>query len=315
VKRAGFAIVLAARVAAADPAPWEQGVPADKQDAALALFNEGNEFFTKEQHAPALEKYTQALAIWDHPRIRFNKAVTEIRLDRILEAAEDLDAALRYGQAPFNGDLYQRALDDQRLLAGRVGHVSAHCGDAGGSVLLDGKSWFSCPGERDERVLAGEHVVVAEKTGFLTETRRIVVAGGATSKVELVWRPIDANVALAYPTPRWIPWTIGAGGTAVALAGLGVWLSGRSQMNKFDSDLRTACPMGCPSNLSGQPLLADERDGARLKGDIGIVMMLAGGAVAAAGVTWAILNRPRRVPAAEVMPTNGGIAGSVRWTF
>ena len=79
--------------------------------------------------------------------------------------------------------------------------------------------------------------------------------------------------------------------------------------------LRTACPTGCPVDLSEQPLLADERDSARLKGDIGISMMIVGGAIAAGGVTWAILNRPHRVPAAELMPTRGGVAGSVRWTF
>ena len=90
---AGLAV---AAPAAADTTRWSQGVPEAKQAQANTLFDAGNQLFAQQAHAPALEKYRAAIAIWDHPLIRFNLAVTLIRLDRPLEAAEDLEQALRF---------------------------------------------------------------------------------------------------------------------------------------------------------------------------------------------------------------------------
>ena len=131
------------------PKPWAEGVPQDTQDKASALYEEGNQLFAQQAHAPALEKYKAAIALWDHPLIRFNMAVTEIRLERILEAADDLEQALRYGDKPFKPELYQQALDYQALVKGRVGFIEATCDQAGAHLLLDGKPWFDCPGHEE----------------------------------------------------------------------------------------------------------------------------------------------------------------------
>src|SRR6185503_16480126 len=122
-------LVFASATAWADQ-PWEQGVPKDKRDQAQALFQEGNLLFAQQAHQPALEKYNAAIALWDHPLIRFNMAVTLIRLDRILEAADNLDSALRFDAKPFTPELYQQALDYQKLVQGRVGTVEASCDQA-----------------------------------------------------------------------------------------------------------------------------------------------------------------------------------------
>src|SRR5689334_8622895 len=76
--------------------PWETGISKTQRDKANALFAEGNQLFAQQAHQPAIEKYKEALKEWDHPLIRFNMAVSLVRLDRILEAAETLDAALRF---------------------------------------------------------------------------------------------------------------------------------------------------------------------------------------------------------------------------
>ena len=295
---------------------WEQGVPQDKRDQAQALFGEGNQLFAQQAHQPALEKYRAAIALWDHPLIRFNMAVTLIRLDRILEAADDLDAALRFGQTPFSPELYQQAMDYQKLVAGRVGYVEASCDEAGAQVLVDGKPWFSCPGSRKQRVLTGEHVIMGEKKGYLTISRRVVVSGAATATTKLELLPLDAVVKLEYASPRWMPWTTAGAGVAVALGGVAFWVAGSNQMDQFETDFAMRCPTGCNADLSDQPDLARDRDSARLKGKIGVAMMAVGGAATASGIVWAILNRPRRVlPNMEVVPTNGGVAASVGWRF
>lgn len=308
-------LVLMCSVAFAEE-PWEQGVAPAKRDQAQALFAEGNQLFAQQAHHPALEKYRAAIALWDHPLIRFNMAVTLIRLDRILDAADDLNSALRFGPSPFSRELYQQAMDYQKLVAGRVGHIEASCDQPDAQVLLDGKPWFVCPGTKKQRVLTGEHVIVGEKKGYLTISRRMIVSGSATASAKLDLVPLDSVVKLEYPSPRWMPWTTAGAGVAIALGGVAFWVAGRNQMDEFEKDFGVRCPMGCDADLGDQPDLARDRDSAQLKGNIGVSLMVAGGVATAGGIVWAILNRPRRVlPNMEVAPTNGGVVAKVGWRF
>jgi len=301
----------------AQPKPWADGVPEAIQKQASALYEEGNTLFAQQAHAPALEKYRAAVDLWNHPLIQFNLAVTLIRLDRILEAAEHLDKALRYQEAPYKEELYQQALDYQRLVQGRVGFVEASCAQAGAKVLLDGKRWFNCPGTQKIRAMAGEHTLVGELRGFLTASQPLIVLGGATvsKKVELL--PLETAVKLEYPYRRWIPWTITVAGAAVGLVGGGVWFTGRNQMKTFDRNFAAECTTtGCEKDLSDHPALRDQRDSAQLKGTIGLTMVVAGGAVMLGGIVMTVMNRPTRVlPTVEVIPSEGGIKASAGWSF
>ena len=300
------------------PKPWAAGVPQDQQDKASALYEEGNQLFAQQAHAPALEKYKEALKLWDHPLIRFNKAVTEIRLDRALEAAEDLEASLKWGDQPFTKENYEKALDYQALLKGRVGWIEASCDQAGAQLLLDGKPWFQCAGKQKMRVLAGEHAIVGSKKGMVTSSQKVVVAGGqvASEKVTLV--PLDSAVVLRYPYRRWIPWTMAGIGLAVGVAGAGTLVLGNNQINQFEADYATQCAAGCEPGLtapSHRPLLNEEQSG-QLKQKIGVAMMGVGGAVAVTGLVLAILNRPSRVlPNLEVAPHPGGVTAAYSWSF
>jgi len=302
-------LALACGVAHADDPedPWMAGVPHERQIQANALFAEGNVLFAQQAHGPALEKYKAAIALWDHPLIRFNMAVTEIRLDHILDAAEDLDKALRFGKAPFTPELYGQALDYQGLVKKQVGELEASCTQPDTKVQLDGKPWLACPGSKQERVLAGEHTLIGERTGYMTKSLPLVVRGGTTAKATVDLMPLDTAVKLVYPYPRLLPLAVGGGGAAVALGGLGIWFWGSRQMDTYQSDFAKACPSGCV--VADHPSLASEHDSAQLKGKIGVAMMTVGGAAAITGVVLAILDRPRRVaPNVEVAPTGNGVA-------
>jgi len=312
-----LAVIMCHRVAVAD-VPWAQGVAKDKQTQANALFAEGNELFAQQAHAPALEKYKAAVTLWDHPLIEFNMAVTLVRLDRILGAADALDKALRFGEAPFpSAEQYQQALDYKKLIAGRVGTLQLSC-DARATVLLDGQAWLTCPGNREARVLAGEHVIVAEREGYYPLTRHVLVPGGGTAHEALSLVRLD-RVKLVYPTPRWVPWAIAGGGLAVTLGGLGFYVAGNNQMDRFEANFAMLCPTGCSTDLDATPTerqLSEQRDSARLKGAVGVSMMAVGGAVVVGGVVWAILNKPHRVlPKMEVTPTTGGASATIGWQF
>jgi hypothetical protein len=298
--------------------PWADGVAPDVQQKATALYDEGNELFAQQAQNPALEKYKQAIALWEHPKIRYNMAVTEIRLDRVLDAAEDLEKALKWGDQPFTKTDYQNALDYQALLKGRIGYIEIECSEPGGHVFFDGKPWFDAPGKKKMRVLAGEHAVSGEKPNFLASTRKIVVAGGATTTEQLKFVPLDSAVVLRYPYRRWIPWTMAGIGLGVGLAGAGTLVLGNNGISQFEADFATQCAKGCEPGLTdpSHRSLASERDSAELKQKIGIAMIGVGGAVAVTGVVLAILNRPtRELPNVEVTPKAGGGVAAVGWSF
>jgi len=322
VRRGLVACVLVAVLARAPSAhadvdePWATGVSDAQQARANAVFAEGNQLFAQLAHAPALEKYRAAIAIWDHPMIRFNMAVTLIRLDRILEAADELERALRFGDKPFTPDLYQQARDYQALIKKQLGYIEVTCEQPDTQIVLDGKPWFDGPGTKTIRVTTGEHTVVAERRGYLTMSRTVVVAGGATAAERLVLLPIESAVILRYRHPKWLPWTVGGAGAAIALGGLGFTLAGRAQMDRFVKDFVRECPGGCEADLAQHPALADQRDSAELKGKIGVSMMITGGVIAIGGVVWGVLNRPTRyLPRIEATPTHGGITTRAEWRF
>jgi hypothetical protein len=313
--RALLVLLFLAGTAYADD-PWAQGVPLDNQKQANHLFAEANQLFAQQAHAPALEKYKAAIALWDHPLIRFNMAVTEIRLDRILDAAEDLDRALRYGNTPFTPELYQEALDYQALVKRQVGVIEASCDQQDVHLQLDGKPWFACPGKQQQKVLAGEHVLLAEGKELMARSQRLVVKGGATTTQDVRLVSIESAVQMKYRYRRWVPYTVTAVGVAVAGGGLATWLAGRSQMDQFTADFTTNCPAGCQMDLSDKPFLRDERDSAQLKGDIGVGMMAAGGAIAVTGILLTNANKAQRVlPSVEAAPTQGGATARIGWSF
>lgn len=305
-----------ARADSVSSPPWAEGVSAERQKQANALFEEGNQLFSQQAHGPALDKYRAAVAIWNHPLIHFNMAVTEIKLDRILEAALDLERALRFGRKPFTPELYEQALDYQRLLEGRIGELQISCEQAEVRVEVDGKPWLACPGQRRLRVLAGEHVIVGERAGFLPQSARLVVGGGAVvvQKIRLV--SLESAAYNEYPTPRWIPWTITGGGAAILLGGLGFYMAGKNQLSDFQNAFASECAAGCEADLSDHPLLRDERDGAVWKGKVAAATMWVGGATAVGGIVFLVLNRPiRKLPRIEAVPTEGGVTAAVGWSF
>lgn len=309
-------LAAAAPARADDDVPWAHGVAAEQQARANALFAEGNELFAQRAHGPALDKYTAAATIWDHPMIRFNMAVTLIRLDRMLLAAEALEKALRFGATPFTPELYEQALDYQRLVTNQLGHVEVSCDQPATRIQLDGKPWFDAPGTHKIRVTSGAHVLVAEREGHITISRRLVIVGGSTvtEKLELV--PIERALLIKYRHPRWLPWTVTGGGAAIVLGGLGLWFAGKSQMDRFAQQFVRECPTGCEADLSMHQALADEQDSARLKGKVAVSMMVVGGVVTAGGVAWAIYNRPQRyLPQLEVLPSTTGVAARASWRF
>jgi hypothetical protein len=315
VKRLLVVVVLLLTSRAYADVPWAQGVSKDNQTQANALFAEANQLFAQQAHAPALEKYKAAIALWDHPMIRFNMAVTLIRLDRMLEAADELEKALRFGATPFTPELYEQALDYQALVKKQLGVIEVTCTEPGAHIVLDGKPWFDAPGTKQLRTTSGEHSILGEKKGYMTVARRVVVTGGKTAKESVQLFPVESAIVVEYKHPRWMPWTLGGISAAIGAGGIALLVVGNNQTDRFTDAFIRECPSGC--DLSMHPELAKDQDSAMLKTNLGMGMLIGGGVTVVGAIVWGVTNRrTRRIgPHLEVSPSASGATATASWTF
>lgn len=307
-------LLLLVRVASAED-PWAVGVAPHDQTRANELFAEANTLFAQQAHAPALDKYRAAVALWDHPLIRFNMAVTLIRLDRMLEAADALDGALRFGEQPFTPAVYAQALDYQKLVNGRVGTIEVTCAQPGARVLLDGKPWFTCPGTRKQRVVVGQHTVLGEHRAFMSKVIEAAIGGGVVTKMRVELVSLESTLVEERRFGAWVPWTVIGVGATTMLAGFYLLGTASSQIELFEREVAMTCPEGCVLEAV-RPDLVQMRKDAHEVGDVGSGVMVAGVVGISVGVMLVVLNIPRkRLPKLDVAPTQGGASASASWRF
>ncbi len=313
-------VVWVSSVALAEPErPWARGVSAPDQELALGLFRDANVLFEQSQYSQALGRYREALKTWDHPAIRFNTAVALINLDQPLEAFENLEAALRFGDAPFDGDTFKQAQLYRKLLGGQVAEIEVVCAEPGAEVLLDGERLFIGPGSNRRRLKPGPHQLVARKDGFLTETAVLQLESGVLHRQDVTLaRPSAAQLKLVRRFPVWVPWSVLGAGVVIAVIGAPLMASAQASFNTFDSDLARLCPEGCAQSTLPRTIL-DVRSAGRVENGFAIGMFAVGGAMVATGVVLLSLNglRSESEPTFALVPVLGpglfGFNGTLRF--
>jgi tetratricopeptide (TPR) repeat protein len=294
-RAAALVCVLVCAPAAAradDPAavpPWAAGVSQPDKDKAAELLAEGNVLLDQGLHAQAIEVYRRAIALYDHPAIRYNIAVALISLQQPLEAYAELERALAYDGAALEADVLPQARSYQRLLESQIVHVAIDCVETGARVSLDAKDLGPCPMARTELVLAGPHQLVAEKAGYLTRRIDLTAAGGQQRTAHIDLMTIDEATVTRRRWTLWKPWAVTGAGMAVGLVGLGVELQSRATLASYDDAVQVLCPEAPCATLP--PRVTDAYDRGKLENRIAISLFVTGGAVAVTGAVLAYVNR------------------------
>lgn len=289
VLRALFVIAMLGSVAVAqEPGakPWIQGKTQAEQDQAFHLYDEANDLFAKGEYLKALEKYDAALAVWDHPGIRYNRAVCLINLDRSVEAFEDLKLALRYGEEPLGKDLYNEGLNYQKLLTRQVAELEITAKDSGARVSLDGKP-LTLTGGRTTQMVAinAPHEITASKPGYQTMRKPLDhLPPGQTTRVEIRLEVLEKS--------KWKPWAVIAGGAVVG--GLGIYAYSRAQhdIDTYEKAIETACPCTSDADLEMRAGIPHDLPGsAHTKEILAYSAFAIGGATIVTGVVLVIRGR------------------------
>jgi hypothetical protein len=293
-----LAALFCAHAARADaPRPWAVGVSPQKQADALRIFKIANTLFEESHHTEALARYKEALALWDHPSIRYNIAVCLVHLDQPLAAFEHLEAALRYGEAALGADVQHQALTYRKLLLGQLASLTVRASEAGAEVFLDGERVFTAPGSVERLMTPGVHQLVATKRGFMTATQSPTLLPGKTTDLEMRLVPLGSLTRTARRWPSWKPWVVFGTGLLVAAIGVPLLLDGRAAQASFANaiDGNPLCSSGCTAaQLS---LAIDAHNRGQAEQIAGYAMFGAGGAALATGIVLLIVNQPRVVSA------------------
>lgn len=276
-----------------DNRPWAAGVSDAEQKAALQLFHDGNIALNQGLFAQASEKYREALKHWNHPAIHYNLALAQMQVDQPIEAADNLEDAIKYGEAPLQSkDKFDHAKDYLLLLEKQIASVEVSCDKPGAKVSVDGKDVFVAPGKFATRVRIGKHTFVAEKQGYTTRINAPFIGPGEKFRIEL--KLYTAEELTRYHRrwdATWMPYAVIGGGVLVGAIGGLFEISARSSYSDYDMKV-AACSMnnsGCPAS-SELTDLKKSGDGKQTLAYVGYGVGL--GAIAA-GVTLAILNRPQ----------------------
>jgi hypothetical protein len=297
--------------------PWAQGVPPDKQAAALALFREGNLLLKNSLFPRAAEKYREALKLWSHPAIHYNMALALLNLNEPLELHHHLTEAMRYGEAPLDKDKFERAGTFKRFIEGQLSRVEITCDDPGATVTMDGQVLFTAPGRYEGLVRPGKHTVVATKEGFLPTDMTPTMLPGEKTSLALKLYTTEELTRYRRQWSAWKPWAVVGAGAAVALAGGAMHLQARGSFEDFDT--RIAQCGGCiPA-----PEVTDLRTRGTSMQQLAFGAYALGGAAFATGVVLAIINRPQAyrinpdeaVQGASITPLLGKGEGGILATF
>jgi len=305
-----IALLLGARPAAADDKPWVTGVSEQAKAAAKELLDKGNAKLVAGDYVAALELYTQAIARWDHPAIRFNMVRCLIQLDRMVEANENLALALKYGAAPLEEPVYREALAYQKLLANEVATVTVRCDQPGVKLTLDGAPFVTCPGEQARKVKPGRHQIVGAKPGFLTLTHDVFVVGGAEEEFGISLAPLEGRGKIVHRWPAWLPWVVVGAGLGVTAVGGLIEYEAYQTMNHYEIGLVVPCfDFGCGPDRPVPENVRDLKDTAQTQNVVGIAVMTVGVATLITGGVLVYMNRARTVfPTAEVAPQGATIS-------
>ncbi|WP_224248329.1 hypothetical protein [Hyalangium gracile] len=306
--------------------PWAKGVPQDKQTAALALFRDGNFLLKNSLFPKAVEKYREALKLWDHPAIHYNMALALLNLNEPIALHSHLVASMRYGEAPLDADKFERARTFKTLVESQLSHVDISCEVPGTTVMMNGQVLFKAPGRHQGFVVPGPHTFSATREGYPRNDRKRTLAPGEKLTLPIKLYTDEELTRYTRHWASWKSWAVLGAGAAVAAGGGLLHLQARDSFDSFDAGV-----LSCGGCMPDDSLASKRSRGDTLQ-KVAVGSYAAGGAALLTGMVLLYVNRaqPYRIspdeleqapsatpepPAVSVTPIVGGGEGGVLATF
>lgn len=281
--------------------PWARGVTKTEQQAALALFHDGNLELNDGLFAKAADKYKLALKHWDHPAIHYNLALALMNIDQPINAYDNLQLAIKYGAAPLQSkDKLDNAKRYLKLLNEQIAEVEVTCMKPGAKVSVDGKPVFVGPGTYKSRVRAGRHTFVAELEGHPTKITAPYISPGAPFRIELkLYTVAELTRYRRRWKSTWAPYTVIGAGVVVGLVGGGMEIAAQNTFHNFDSTIAKCNTTSSGSGCTASSDLVGMKNRGNMQRTLGYVGY---GVAAGAVITGAVLAYLNRSTPYQIRP-------------
>jgi hypothetical protein len=170
---------------------------ADDVKAAQRKTQEGARQLEDGHAAEALRLFQEAYALTENARYQYNIGVACSALGQDVEALEAFErfAAQARGITREHRRDVEAKMD---ALKRKVAELEVSASETGVEVRLDGQRLGSTPLAGPIRIKAGAHLIAAAKSGFQAVERKVEVARGSRTRLELVMTPV---AAAAVPPP------------------------------------------------------------------------------------------------------------------
>jgi hypothetical protein len=152
------------------------------------------------RYPEALQLYREAYELEASPALLYNMGRALQAMGNYPEALDKLEAFDH--QAP--DELKARVPKLNELiqeLRGRVTEVTLHSDVAGASVVIDHEVKGTTPFAAPLRLVAGTVSVEATKEGYVPFRQKAVLAGGGTTRIEILLTPLSDNALLIVKSP------------------------------------------------------------------------------------------------------------------
>jgi hypothetical protein len=299
---------------------WARGVSPEARKKAMALRNQGKALAHEFQLTGAVKKYQEAVEHWNHPAFHYDLCRMFKALDRPVEAYESVKQALRHGPGPLANDEATRQKRYEEMLALRaelerrlvILEIKPHASDTDVSV----DNHIVTPGDADAKVLKpGLHRMAAQGPGHRPLIASLHLAPGTNATIHLVGK---------HPFATWKPWTTLGLGSALTLAGAGLYWHSRNEHDVLERFVEKRCALGCESDDSHAAEFDDDWRRVRWQNRIGLGGVIVGGTVLLTGTGLVLWNLQRNfeVIAVEdkpisitpvVSPTLTGVAATLQF--
>jgi hypothetical protein len=330
-------VLAAALLGVVISAPSAHAQTAEAKAGARAAATQGNEAFGKKQWAESLDLFTRAESLMHAPTHVLMIARSHAALGHLVRAHEAYTALSRETLAPNAPNAFKEAqaagTKELQALEPRVPTLVLKLSDSAAKnvvVTMDGETYPAALIGIARPIDPGTHVLMARGDEVVAEETSIEVAEGAHPSLVLALKPAPRAPSAAIlpektpaphadaPTPRPSNALKIAGYAGIGLGVVGLGLGGvftglgfakRGEAN----DAYAACGGACVNGTSQADDVRSFDSTANTQQTIGVIGLIAGGALAATGVTLLVLSPKGDAPNTTglwVGPSSTGVKGT-----
>jgi hypothetical protein len=286
---------------------------------ARSLAVEAQKALEAKDYATAADKFKRAEDIFHAPTLVLGLARAYAGMGKYVEALESYNKVIREKLGDSASDAFKQAVEDAKQEVGEVEAKVAWVvleveGPTSPTITLDGETLSTATLGVRRAVNPGEHLFAATAPGFSPGEERFTMASGQEQTVRITLEPGEGEI----DPPRGGETTkddtlLVVGAVALGVGGAGLILgaiTGGLAIGKH-GELTDGCDDGlCPAALE------DTLDDYRTLGTISTVGFIAGGVLAALGVTLIVVDVTSSPDGSDTVSLElGPTSASATWRF